>query len=263
MESFFWLATIIMSVFAFAFIVHPLIKSGRHKFVVALGVGIPLFSASVYSVSGSPNVASGQAMPTTAFNSSTGSNSTSKPEKVGSVSSMVEGLAQRLKENPDDGKGWLLLARSYKHLNRIEDAANAYAAAMELGENDPDLDKLAVLQTEPEQIVSRISGQLSLSDNATSVVQPTDTVFIFARATSGSGIPAAVVQKPARDFPMSFVLDDSRSMVDGIKLSDFREVVVTARISRSGVATEALQGLEAKSNPIVISEQKHVALVIE
>jgi hypothetical protein len=48
-----------------------------------------------------------------------------------------------------------------------------------------------------------------------------------------------------------------------MKLSNFEQVVVTARVSRSGVATDALQDLEAKSEPIVVAENRHLDLLIE
>jgi len=46
---------------------------------------------------------------------------------------LVEQLAQRMAERPDDVRGWLLLARSYASLGRYEDSATAYAAAIAHG----------------------------------------------------------------------------------------------------------------------------------
>jgi len=43
------------------------------------------------------------------------------------IEGMVEGLAARLEENPDDVEGWQMLARSYSVLGRDDDALNAYA----------------------------------------------------------------------------------------------------------------------------------------
>ena len=133
---------------------------------------------------------------------------------------------------------------------------------MALGERDPDLADALVghsLAVTPGKIV----GQLSLSDRAAGIVQPEDTVFIFARSASSSGAPAAVIQLPAKSLPSNFQLDDSKSMVAGIKLSDFEEVYVTARISRSGDATESLQGLETKVGPISITSNETIQLRIE
>jgi cytochrome c-type biogenesis protein CcmH len=52
------------------------------------------------------------------------------------IRAMVEGLAGKLEENPDDLKGWLMLARSYEVLGEAEKAgaARARAAALKSGE---------------------------------------------------------------------------------------------------------------------------------
>lgn len=57
--------------------------------------------------------------------------------KVPSVANMVVGLEERLADQPDDGKGWLLLAKSYQFLGRAADARDAYAKADALGNADP------------------------------------------------------------------------------------------------------------------------------
>lgn len=48
---------------------------------------------------------------------------------------MVAKLEQRLKDQPDDQTGWLLLGRSYAVLNRPEEAVAAYQHAYALGKN--------------------------------------------------------------------------------------------------------------------------------
>ncbi|MFC5301716.1 c-type cytochrome biogenesis protein CcmI [Azospira restricta] len=53
------------------------------------------------------------------------------------IEGMVERLAQRLQQNPDDAKGWVMLARSYKMLGRYAESAAAYAKAPALVDNDP------------------------------------------------------------------------------------------------------------------------------
>ena len=57
--------------------------------------------------------------------------------QLGSVESMVGGLEERLRQQPDDGKGWLLLAKSYRHLGRMDEARDAYKKAEALGNDDP------------------------------------------------------------------------------------------------------------------------------
>ncbi|RDE51314.1 MAG: c-type cytochrome biogenesis protein CcmI [Candidatus Accumulibacter meliphilus] len=55
------------------------------------------------------------------------------------IEGMVAGLVEKLKENPDDSKGWLMLARSYKVLERFPQAAEAYGRASALVDQNPEL----------------------------------------------------------------------------------------------------------------------------
>ncbi len=78
---------------------------------------------------------------------------------------MVEGLAARLKANPDNPKGWAMLARSYKAMGRLDEASEAYGKAGPALEADPDLlidyaDLLAVragdsLEGRPMELVNK------------------------------------------------------------------------------------------------------------
>jgi cytochrome c-type biogenesis protein CcmH len=58
------------------------------------------------------------------------------PEKI---NEMVASLAEKMKANPDDMQGWLMLARSYKSLGRFEEAVAAYAKAEKVINDNPDL----------------------------------------------------------------------------------------------------------------------------
>ena len=57
-------------------------------------------------------------------------------QKAASVTILVGGLEARLAENPDDAKGWLLLAKSHDHLGDRDAALDAYSRAKELGMSD-------------------------------------------------------------------------------------------------------------------------------
>lgn len=54
------------------------------------------------------------------------------------IRGMVEGLAARLEEQPDDLSGWRMLARSYNVLGEGEKAVAAYRRVLALDERDPD-----------------------------------------------------------------------------------------------------------------------------
>lgn len=53
------------------------------------------------------------------------------------IPAMVARLAERLKNEPDDLQGWLMLGRSYSVLQEPDKARDAFAKAAELAPNDP------------------------------------------------------------------------------------------------------------------------------
>jgi len=81
------------------------------------------------------------------------------------IEAMVERLAARLKENPDDVEGWKMLGRSYSVLGRFRDAIDAYTRAAARAPRDADVlvdlaDVLAMangqrLAGDPEKLVER------------------------------------------------------------------------------------------------------------
>jgi cytochrome c-type biogenesis protein CcmH len=81
------------------------------------------------------------------------------------VEELVAKLAARLKESPENGEGWVMLARSYAALERYPESASAYAEAAKRIPGDAQLladyaDVLAVSQGrrlagDPEKLVQR------------------------------------------------------------------------------------------------------------
>lgn len=53
--------------------------------------------------------------------------------KAGSIDTLTERLKVRLEKEPNDVNGWVLLARSYHHLQRWDEAKVAFAKAKSLG----------------------------------------------------------------------------------------------------------------------------------
>jgi cytochrome c-type biogenesis protein CcmH len=52
--------------------------------------------------------------------------------KLAEINKMVDGLAEKMKNNPDDAQGWLMLGRSYKVLEQYPKAVDAFANAYRL-----------------------------------------------------------------------------------------------------------------------------------
>ncbi len=98
-----------------------------------------------------------------------------------------------------------------------------------------------------------LSGTVQIDANIVKDVAPGDAVFIFARAPEGGPkFPLVVVRKQVQDLPLQFSFDDSNSMMPNSKLSDFKQVVLTARISKSGNAMPAAGDWEGTAGTVTV-----------
>ena len=315
---------------------------------VATAIALPVAAAGLYLVLGAPAALDPEQM---------------QPQlERADVEAMVEKLAQRLQNQPDDAEGWAMLGRSYRVLGRNADAAQAYARAEKVVATDPRLlvdyaESLALahggsLQGKPAELVARaleldpgnplalmlsgavsfqredyargdppvgegagaartrvgggaggrgehregarargraaagagrgqaagsgrgesaggasgsaarVAGTVSLAPALAATAAPTDIVFIFARAVGGPPAPLAVLRRQVKDLPVKFTLDDSMAMAPNLKLSGFPEVIVGARVSRSGDAIPRSGDLQGLSKPVKVGASG-VAVVID
>ncbi len=109
------------------------------------------------------------------------------------------------------------------------DAATATATATAIGTT-------TTATTAATSTTVRITGQVQLAPALAAKVAPGDTLFIFARAAQSPRMPLAILRLPVSAWPVTFQLDDSQAMSPDLKLSKFDNVIVGARISRSGNA---------------------------
>ena len=79
---------------------------------LTLALAAPLLVVGLYAARGTP-----------------GALNPPPPAAAPDPNAMVQGLAQRLKEHPEDLDGWIMLARSYTVLDRYAEAADAYEHA--------------------------------------------------------------------------------------------------------------------------------------
>jgi cytochrome c-type biogenesis protein CcmH len=96
---------------------------------------------------------------------------------------------------------------------------------------------------------ARIEGSVDIDPQLRARLKADDTVFIFARAASGSRMPLAAVRRQVKDLPLHFVLDDSMAVAPGASLAAADAIVVGARVSTSGSADEADAPGTALSEP--------------
>lgn len=97
------------------------------KTAIAILVLLPIVAVVAYGMLGKPQALDPR---------QTAAQPKMTPEQI---DAMVAKLAERMQANPDDLQGWLMLARSYKTLNRYEEAAAAYGKAEKVINDDPEL----------------------------------------------------------------------------------------------------------------------------
>lgn len=117
-----------------------------------------------YSMTGSPGLAGWQ-MAAGPQGPAAPASAAEHAQNLQRIEAMVDKLAARMKESPDDAEGWSMLARSYAVLGRHAEAVPAYERAVALREGDPQLladyaDALAMrnngdLAGEPLRLIER------------------------------------------------------------------------------------------------------------
>ena len=93
-----------------------------------------------------------------------------------------------------------------------------------------------------------VQARITLAPALAARAAPGDTVFIFARSAQGGKAPLAIQRRQVQDLPLDITLDDSMAMSPAMRLSTVSQVVIGARISKSGNAMPQpgdLQGLSA------------------
>jgi len=128
---------------------------GSRAAAVVLGVAVPLCALAVYLAVGNLG----------ALAPGAGRDVAQHGMSEQQFEALVTRLAARLKENPEDAEGWMMLGRSYAVLGRFSESAEAYAKAAARMPRDAQLladyaDALAMaqgrsLRGEPEKILAR------------------------------------------------------------------------------------------------------------
>jgi cytochrome c-type biogenesis protein CcmH len=312
----------------------------------ALAIIVPTVSGLLYWQLGNPLA---MTQPSAASLSARGSSEDVHPT-TDSLEALIEQLKQKMEQNPNDGMGWVLLARSYVGMGRNAEAVQVFEKAVTLIPNDAQLladyaDILGVvhgrkLEGKPEVLIQQalkidprnvkalmlsgtvafnrkdfaraakdwelarsnlpaevdpemtqqlmaaiaeaqsqlgggqkamptfaesaapvrptgqagqprtIRGTVTMASTLAGKGSPTDTLFVFARETSGPPMPVSIVRAARKDLPFTFQLDDSTSPMPSRKLSSAGPVVIVARLSKSGQAMPQSGDLEGTSQPI-------------
>ncbi len=92
--------------------------------------------------------------------------------------------------------------------------------------------------------------QVDLDASMLDKAQPSDTVFIYAKAASGPPMPLAAKKLTVADLPVEVTLSDADAMLPQMKLSSFDRIIVGARVSRSGNPMPSPGDLYAEAGPL-------------
>jgi cytochrome c-type biogenesis protein CcmH len=99
--------------------------SDRSRWIAAIAVAamVPVVAGVLYTLLGNPAAVNSTSVPVA--RNPHGEGSANDPKIV----AMIETLAEKMKANPDDPNGWVLLGRSYLKLGRYDESAAAFAEA--------------------------------------------------------------------------------------------------------------------------------------
>ena len=335
------------------------------RLIAGLGAAVLAIAVAGYWWTGSPKLVgagtSVAAAPPDAAEAGGPAASDAAANGLHEIAGMVDKLAARLKDRPDDAQGWTMLARSYTVLGRFADAVPAYARASDLQPKNADLladyadavaatkgtannpesmalveralavdpghpkalalagtalydrgdyagavarwqkiaDRLppesdlakqvnssivearerasasgqpiaaaappaampaapaplaappaAVAPTVPTAPAATLTGTVTLDPALAAKASPGDSVFVFARAAGGGRMPLAVQRAKVGDLPLAFRLDDSMAMSPAATISSAKQVIVGARISKSGNALPQAGDLSGETAPV-------------
>jgi len=107
-----------------------------------------------------------------------------------------------------------------------------------------------------------LTVNVSLSQELADKVSAEDTVFIFAKATSGPPMPLAVSRKQVKDLPVTVILDDSMAMMPQLKLSNFEQVNVGARVSKTGQPVAQPGDWQSELQQVSLDQPGQISLII-
>ena len=103
--------------------------------VTGVAVVVPFTALAVYLTIGSPSM---PGVPVEERRAEALNEAMDHPDQA-DMNVLIEQLVDRLREDPDSTEGWVLLARSYRQMNRNGEAAAAYRRALATGASDPNV----------------------------------------------------------------------------------------------------------------------------
>jgi cytochrome c-type biogenesis protein CcmI len=230
---------------------------------VALLVFVPLAATAMYHWWGSPHP---EHFDDT--HAAVGSGAAPPIDHGADMQAAIAKLAGKLQQHPEDAEGWALLGRTYKAMQQYAQARDAFRHAVEAAPGDTDLAReYAAAETPADpgsasESTVHIAVKVTLDPKFKHSVGPNDTLFVFAKAAHGPPMPLAITRLTAAQLPASLTLTDAMGMVPGLSLSRYPQIVVGARISKSGNAIPQRGDLQTLSASMTTAQTEPVQLII-
>ena len=92
------------------------------------------------------------------------------------------------------------------------------------------------VQSQNSQGTQQLTVNVQLGDAIAQGLPASTPVFVYAKASNGPPMPLAVTRRTLGDIPFTVTLSDDDAMIPAMRLSQFAQIDVGARISRSGDA---------------------------
>ena len=108
-----------------------------------------------------------------------------------------------------------------------------------------------------------ISIEVTIDPSLLGQIGERDVLFIFARAVSGPPMPLAAIKRQARELPVSVVLDDSSLLRPGTSLSQFQQLKLGARVSRSGQPMAQSGDLQSAVELVEVGSKEAILLHVD
>jgi cytochrome c-type biogenesis protein CcmH len=118
-------------------------------------------------------------------------------------------------------------------------------------------------QSDADSGGKQVSVRVVLSPELQGKVGPEEQLFVYARAMQGPRMPLAAARRKVSDLPLELTLDDSGAMMPEMKISNFEQVVVGARVSRSGGAIARSGDLRGEVSAVSVGAGQVVEIVID
>ena len=150
--------------------------------------------------------------------------------QAGNYRNSIEHLSRLSEQGENDPE----LERSLRLY--IDKARNALVAAGETVPTSDDILGTTAVSKDVATGGASLQVKVDVNNDVRSRFSAGDTVFIYAKAAAGPKMPLAAQRLTLAQLPTTVTLDDSMAMMEGMNMSAFGDVVVSARVSTTGSA---------------------------